>query len=1328
MDNINNQSNNNLNDELFKDIDKSEIPWMIIGSYFKNNHLQQLIKHQIESYNNFIELEINKTVEMFNPLVICSENDYIKEHDLYRLKIEINFKNLSLFRPQIYENNGATKILFPQEARTRNFTYSSALTLDLDIDYIVTNGVDYKNVVKYKKMLKNINFGRIPVMLKSNICVLSQYKQLSTDETYECYMDPGGYFIINGSEKTVLGQERASENKIYCFNISKNSTKWSWIAEIKCVPDWKCISPKQINIMIATKNNGFGNAIYLQIPRLKNPIPLFIIFRAFNVIGDKDICEKILINIDDKIIEKNKERKKLLYCLKASIVDANTCLTHEDAMKYILTSVIYNPINIDKEAGLKKKREYTMDVLDNDIFPNCKCNNKKIYMLGYMTNILLKTSCGLLPQSDRDSYTNKKIDLTGNLLNNLFRNYFNKLVKDMVKQVTKEINNGSWKSNENYENIINNTNIYKIVKSTTIENGIKRALATGDFGIKQLNTNKVGVAQVLNRLTYISSLSHLRRINTPIDKSGKLVPPRRLHNSSWGFLCPAETPEGASVGVVKNLSYLAHITIYSHSDALYEYVNKFIVDNKKINEVYYDVNNNYEDKVKVFINGIYQGISDNPIDLYYDLKDKKYRGILNIYTSIIFDTKLLEIRVCNEAGRLTRPLLKLKDRKPLYNKYILDKMKNNTLNFYDLLITINDNESIVEYVDSIEQEHILIAMNEDDLIKNKNYKYTHMEIHPSSIFGILASCIPFPENNQSPRNTYQSAMGKQAMGMYVTNFQSRMDKTAYVLTYPMRPLVDTRIMNIIKLNTIPSGCQVIVAIASYTGYNQEDSILFNKGSIDRGLFSATIYHTEKDEDKKLFGNEEIRCKPDNSKTKNMKFANYSKLNSNGVIEKDKLVEDRDVIIGKIAPIKENKNDFTKTIKFQDESRIYRTNEETYVDKNLINKNGDGYNFCKVRLRNYRKPNIGDKFCIKETALILTESGWISLKDIDINKHKVATLKNNKELDYVYAVEKYEFDCIDEELYYMKSQQVDMVCTKEHKLYVKKREHDNFEFIEAKNAFGKRIKYKKDALNTYSDIKNIVLDKKTYDMDGFLMLLGSFISDGWVETGKKYKRINLSMIKKRKRDYIKNVLDDLNIHYNFTKDRVLIGNTYNELIDYFKLLSVKASNKFLPDFVWKLSQRQSIILMNSLMQGDGSYNKQGSCGYYTSSVKLANQIQQLALHSGWSGTIKLYKNKEAGHISKINERVIKSNYNNYCIRIIKTKNNPEVNHGHTHEQTAQEEKYIKYTGKVGCIEVPDTHLFYYKEDIYSPPVWTGNSSRHKLGCAEKHSAQSIQALD
>jgi len=939
---------------IYNKINTSEEPWVLIESYFRNQHLKQLIRHQLESYNYFVNTQIENTIEMFNPVHICSDHDYIKELNLYRLEIHITFENFNIHRPQVYENNGATKIMFPQESRLRNFTYAGAMTVDVNIKYTVRNGENYKNVLNYQKILKNIHIGKLPIMLRSDICVLNQYKHLNTNLTGECKMDPGGYFIINGSEKTCLGQERAAENQIYCFNVSKNNTKWTWIAEMKCIPDWKCISPKQINIMISSKNNGFGNAIYLQIPRLKNPIPLFIIFRAFNIIGDKDICEKIILNIDDN------KYKKLLYGLQGSIVDANNCITYDDAIRYITSNVIYTPLNVDKETGYKRKNEFAFEVINNDIFPHCKSNEQKIYMLGYMTNRLLQTSFEWIEQSDRDSYLNKRIDLTGSLINNLLRNYLNKVVKDMQKQVVREINSGSWKSNEDYENIINNTNIYKIIKSTTIENGIKRALATGDFGIKQINSNKVGVAQVLNRLTYISSISHLRRVNTPIDKSGKLVPPRRLHNSSWGFLCPAETPEGGSVGIVKNLSYMTHITIPSNSVGLYDYILPLII----LIDTLADKPKELYDKVKVFINGAWVGITNQPLELYNNLKDKKYKGIINIYTSIIFDYKLQEIKICNDAGRLSRPLLKIKNNNIIYTKDIINKVQNEELSWNDLLYSGKIKESIIEYIDSYEQNNSMIAM-EPEQLKSKDSKYifhyTHCEIHPSTIFGVLASCIPFPENNQSPRNTYQSAMGKQAIGMYVTNYDNRMDKTAYVLSYPMRPLVDTRLMNIIQLNTIPSGEQVIVAIMSHSGYNQEDSILFNKGSIDRGLFLATIYHTEKDEDKKLYGNEEIRCKPDKTKTKNMKFANYDKVNNQGVVPENTLIKDRDIIIAKVLPIKENKNDYTKTIKYTDESHVYRTNEETYIDKNYIECNGDGYNFCKVRLRNYRKPVIGDKF-------------------------------------------------------------------------------------------------------------------------------------------------------------------------------------------------------------------------------------------------------------------------------------------------------------------------------------------------------------------------------
>ena len=1339
-----------------------ETPWSIIDSYFRDQHLERLVRHQLESYNNFVGYQIIKTIEMFNPVHVKSENDYDPVSGKYALEMFITFENFHIYRPQIHENNGAIKLMFPQEARLRNFTYASAMTIDINVKYIIRNGEGLSNTSTFYKSFPKIHIGKLPIMLKSNICVLNQYKYVDNQHTGECRYDTGGYFIINGSEKTVLGQERAAENRVYCFNISKNNTKYIWSAEIKSVPDHKCISPKQINLMISSKNNGFGQPICVQIPRVKQPIPLFIVFRALGVISDKEICEYILLDLNVP------KYKMMLDNLQASIIEANKHLTKEECIRFITSYVIYTPINMDKETGIRKKHDFTLDVLQNDLYPHCHTIKQKIYFLGYMANKLMRANFELIKADDRDSYINKRVDLTGSSLNNLFRNYFNKLVKDMEKQVVKEINTGSWRSTEDYLNIINPTNIYKIIKSTTIENGFKRALATGDFGIKHTNSNKVGVAQVLNRLTYVSSLSHLRRVSTPTDKSGKLIPPRKLHNTSWGFLCPAEcfdpetailmwdgtskragnimiddvlvddlgnptkvrttcsglknmydiipdkhnfmkhrvtdnhiltlkirshksiipsnrtdrnsshiveflnreenklkqkyfnslkeaeyfvnslddddtlditienylklnkrtkdslvlfktegihwtkkdvkmdpyllgmwlgdglsdgsgfalnyntdtetlaywenwaqeneaiitkderykfsivskknkeaglaglcnrveeaplkkylrkynllnnkhipneyltndretrlkvlaglidtdgsvrangheiricqgpanyriiedaytlamslgfscgvkegksqwtdetsgtkkfstykeltitghkiyeiptllsrkklvpsenkthlirsksfmcskfslveigegpyvgwqlhdkrgrfclndglvvhnTPEGASVGIVKNMSYMTHITIHSNSMSLYEYVNPHITQMEELTPI--DVH----DKVKVFINGSWVGITkDDPIKLYLLLKDMKCKGIINIYTSIIFDYLTQEIRVCNDSGRVTRPLLRVKNQQLLLSKQVVDGLNNHELSWDDLFTDCKISDAVLEYIDPEEQGFSMIATKPNELVGSKGsdkiYKCTHCEIHPSTLFGVVASCIPFPDHNQSPRNTYQSAQAKQAMGVYATNYNERMDKTAYVLNYPTRPLVDTRVMNLIKMNQIPSGCNINVAIMTHTGYNQEDSVLINKGSIDRGLFQTTIYHTEKDEDKqKINGDEEIRCKPDSTKTKGMKFGNYSKVNSKGVMPENSLVENRDVIIAKVTPIKENKNDHTKVIKYEDQSRIYRTVEETYIDKNYIDRNGDGYTFAKVRLRALRKPVIGDKF-------------------------------------------------------------------------------------------------------------------------------------------------------------------------------------------------------------------------------------------------------------------------------------------------------------------------------------------------------------------------------
>ena len=980
--------NKPMNDTYYKKGKFIEEPWALINSYFRNEYLQRLVRHQLESFNELTKNQIQQTIEMFNPIIVRSENDYSSVFKKYGLEITIEFENFSIFRPQIHENNGATKIMIPQEARLRNFTYASTMTVDLKITYLIRNGEEMKNEQRILKKIPRIHIGKLPIMLKSDICVLRQYQHINNNITGECRFDPGGYFIINGSEKTVLGQERAAENKIYCFDVSKNTNKWNTVAEIKSVPDYKQISPKQINLMISSKNNGFGFPLYIQIPRIKNPIPLFIIFRALGIISDYEICSYILLDVKDET------NKKFLQALKASIIDANNCLTQETAMEYVVNNVMYTPINMSVEAGKLKKKEFTNDVLHQDLFPHCHNMKQKIYFLGYMANKILKVSLKMAPVDDRDSYLNKRIDSCGVLINNLFRNYLNKVVKDMQKQIVREINNGSWRSTNDYENIINLTNIYKIIKSSTIENGIKRALATGDFGIKHISTSKVGVAQVLSRLTYVSGLSHSRRINTPVDKSGKLTAPRKLHNTTWGYLCPAETPEGQSVGVVKNLSYMTHLTITSNSNGLYDYVDDDIVHIENITPI------ELFNKVKVIINGTIIGYAKEPYKLYLKLKDKKYKGIINIYTGIVFDYNNKEIIICNDAGRLTRPLLKVKNKKLLLTPDIVSKIVSHEYCWDDLLTNIKLDESVIEYIDPAEQNASLISMRPYELVdgKNKLNPYNYCEIHPSTIFGILASCIPFPETNQSPRNTYQCAMGKQAMGIYVSNFKDRMDKTAYVLTYPMRPLVDTRVMSMIQLNNIPSGSPVIVAIATTTGYNQEDSVLVNKGSLDRGLFQATIYHTEKDEDKKIHGDQEIRCKPDPSKTKGMKFANYDKINKDGVINENTLLEDKDIIIAKMFPIKENRNDHTKVIKYEDQSKIIRTHEETYVDKNYMQRNGEGYNLCKSKNRALRKPVIGDKMSsrhgqkgtigniIPECDMPFTQKGI--KPDIIINPHAI----------------------------------------------------------------------------------------------------------------------------------------------------------------------------------------------------------------------------------------------------------------------------------------------------------------------------------------------------
>jgi hypothetical protein len=772
------------------------------------------------------------------------------------------------------------------------------------------------------------------------------------------------------------------------------------------------------------------------------------------------------------------------------------------------------------------------------------------------------------------------------------------------------------------------------------------------------------------------------------------------------------TPEGQSVGLVKNMAMMANITICSNSTNIRELV---------VNElemIPFDESTNYNvrmffEHTKVLINGDIVGVHKEPNVFYTKLKTLKRTGCINVYTSIIWNVQSNEISISTEGGRCVRPLLIVDNHTCRLTKDILDKVKKGQLSWHQLVTgidAVDSDTSVIEYMDVEETNAAMIAMQYNDIDTAFEHKgkitpssYTNMEIHPSLIMGVLASCIPFSDHNQAPRVAYQSSMGKQAVGIYTSNFRHRFDTMGHVLSYGQRPLVKTNMSSILNNDDLPCGINAIVAIATYTGFNQEDSVILNASSVDMGLFNSTYYRTYKELNNKNHSNgeEEYFTKPDISVVKNLKPYNYDKLDKTGFVPENTFVQAGDVIIGKVMPTKVDNN-----IQYKDNSSTMKNNESGFIDRigacdrYFTNTNGDGYNFAKVRIRNDRTPTIGDKFCLLPEAEVLTKYGWKFIPEITEND-LVAQLNNGK-LEYVHPTKLYEFEHTGD-MYQLLSQQVDLTVTMNHKMYVRKRDTKVYQLIEAKDVMGKRVHYKKDAEYSCQIQDAFTFDNNfTVPMNSWLKFLGIWMAEGWVERGAK--RISFAANKPRVQKALDKICAEmgLNLIVNGDKRHVYCINMYK----FLETHSVGALHKELPQFVFDIDMTQARILLEGLMLGDGYISKTNSHTYSTSSIKLANHVQQLALHCGYSANIKLLKKREA---TMRDGRVVRpTGEYQYAVHIIKAKNAPSVNHGHVHTQNGQSENIIQYSGKVYCIEVP-SHVFYVR--MNGKPVWTGNSSRH-----------------
>jgi DNA-directed RNA polymerase II subunit RPB2 len=944
--------------ETFTDVEFEKYTWDVVRSYYQQSHPKCVIKHQIESFNDFIMNKIDQIINGFNDLQVSHK--YIPAIDDFKYNIKLTFSDPKMVRPMVNEKDGSTRIMTPNDARQRNFSYSSTLYVQLTMH---NRWYDDKGEFhEFKKVMKNVSLGKIPIMVGSKYCILENpYFMINSRE---CRYDYGGYFIVNGNEKVIISHDRIAENKTYVFLDNKLS-QFSHLAEIRSVPDNVFSPPKLTSLKLSSKQTQFGHYIRVSIHHIRADIPLLVLFRVLGVESDRDIMRYCVFDLDDP------DNQLLLDHLRGSIEDANNILTRSMALEYMNRFLNISGYPKEIMQNKSKRMNIILEVLRNDFLPHVGVDfTAKAMYLGYMVNKLIKCYVGIYDMDDRDSYLNKRVDTPGIMLANLFRQYYGKVVKDVKNMLYKELNNGSWRVTNDMVNLLNKSNIYKIVKPSTIESGLKYGLATGNWGIKNSNS-KQGVAQVLNRLTYNATISHQRRINTPMEKSGKLIQPRKLHNTQWGIICPSETPEGSSVGLVKNIAITASITIASDSRQVYHVLQEFGVEPFRE-----EILSRFNVETWIFVNGNIAGCTSAPKELHAKLVEYKRKGILNIYTSVGWDIVYNRIVISTEAGRAVRPLYIVDEgnQMRLTKTHIVDLI-NGKITWNHMVADMFSSElhpirSLIEYVDVEESNNLLIAPTFKSLStgwKGERHplRYTHLEIHPSLILGVLASNIPFSNHNQAPRNTYQAAMGKQAIGIYSTSFKQRLDTLSHTLNYPQKPLVCTNMAKLLNLENMPCGTNVIVAIATYTGYNQEDSIILNRSSVQRGLFTTTFYRTIKEQCNKNLssGEEEIFCNPMKQEL-NRNCAhpnNYDKLLDTGFVPENTFVKSGDVVIGKCMPQKVN-----QSFVYKDNSITMKNNEMGYIDMACANhtyfKNtsADGYTFCKVKIRNFREPTIGDK--------------------------------------------------------------------------------------------------------------------------------------------------------------------------------------------------------------------------------------------------------------------------------------------------------------------------------------------------------------------------------
>ena len=866
--------------------------WPVIQDILKR---EGIAKQHLNSFDEFLERGLQSIIKEVDKIDI--------ENAEYPYKIQLG--KVKLQQPRMMELDGSITHITPAEARLRNVSYAAPVMMEA-------------SVIEDGKILESrfVHIGDVPVMAKSNACILNNFSNSKLIDYGEDPNDPGGYFIINGSERVIVGLEDLSYNKII---VDRETLGGNIVFKAKV---YSSIVGYRAKLELVMKNDGL---IVARIPGSPVDIPVVTLMRSLGLESDKEIAAVVSL-VDDLQDE-----------LEGSFEKAGDVPTSKDAIVYISKRIAPGML---EEFQIKRAET----LLDWGLLPHLgkhpENRKEKAQFLGEAACKLLELKLGWITPDDKDHYGNKVIKFAGQMLADLFRTAFRNLVRDMKYQLERS----------GQKRGINA--VAAAIRPGIITDKLNNAIATGNWG-----RGRVGVTQLLDRTNYLSTISHLRRIQSPLSRTQPNFEARDLHATHFGRICPSETPEGSNCGLVKNLALSGIISVDVPSEEIVEKL--YDLGTVHFFEAKDDLK---KDGTRIFVDGRLIGYAKDGLELAESLRDLRRNSKIHPHVGISFHKSDIEgstrrLYVNSNAGRVLRPLIIIKDNKPLLTQDLLDKISKKLLSWTDLL-----RMGVLEMIDANEEENCYVTLDEKDA-----KKHTHLEVFPPSILGAGASIIPYPEHNQSPRNTYESAMAKQSLGFSTPMMNTSTYVRQHLMLYPQVPAVNTKAMKLLGLEDRPAGQNCVVAVLPFDGYNIEDAIVLSQSSVDRGLGRTFFFRIYDAEAKQYPGgmrdNFEIPNAEDNIRGYKGERA-YRLLEDDGVVASESPIKGGDILIGKTSPPRfmEEYREFESSGPYRRDTSIgVRPSESGVIDTVVMTQSNEGGKMYKIRARDMRIPEIGDKF-------------------------------------------------------------------------------------------------------------------------------------------------------------------------------------------------------------------------------------------------------------------------------------------------------------------------------------------------------------------------------